>query len=73
MMGEYIIYYKDVIIGGIYDDRFLIKKTKSNNIYLLKEEIPYEGAKPMWLVDDVDDDEKLIQKVLNVYNDLNKK
>ena len=56
MMGEYMIYYRGKIIGGIYDDRFLVKPTKSAR-QLMPEapyEIPYEGAKEMLLVDDID-------------------
>ena len=57
MMGEYILYYKDKIIGGIYDDRFLVKITKAGSKMMPEAEvdIPYEGAKPMILVDNVDD------------------
>ena len=56
MMGEYIIYYQGKIVGGIYDDRFLVKPTKSA-LQLMPgaaHEIPYEGAKEMLLVDDID-------------------
>ena len=61
MMGEYILYYKNIIFGGIYDDRFLVKKTKSSEELLKNssEEIPYEGAKPMLLVDEIDSKESL--------------
>ncbi|MBR0129834.1 MAG: TfoX/Sxy family protein [Firmicutes bacterium] len=61
MMGEYIIYYRDKIVGGIYDDRFLVKPTKSA-LQMMPDaprEIPYEGAKEMLLVDNVDDIEFL--------------
>ena len=51
MMGEYILYKDSMIFGGIYDNRFLIKKTPSASSYGLKEEIPYPSAKPMLLVD----------------------
>lgn len=56
MMGEYIIYYRDKIVGGIYDDRFLVKPTKSAVAMMpnAEMELPYEGAKKMLLVDDVD-------------------
>ncbi len=53
MMGEYIIYYNGKVVGGIYDDRFLLKQTKSS-IRLLSDaslETPYEGAKKMLLAD----------------------
>ena len=57
MMGEYILYYQDKIVGGIYDDRLLIKPVKAAKTYMsdAAEELPYEGAKPMLLVDNVDD------------------
>jgi len=55
MMGEYIIYYSGKVVGGIYDDRFLVKVTKSSEAILpdAPRELPYEGAKPMILVVDV--------------------
>ena len=55
MMGEYIIYYRDRIVGGIYDDRLLVKPTKSAVSYMATAiyELPYEGAKEMLLVEDV--------------------
>ncbi len=57
MMGELIIYYKDKIVGGIYDDRFLVKPTKSAIEMMPDAEytIPYDGAKQMLLVDRVED------------------
>ena len=56
MMGEYIIYYRGKIIGGIYDDRLLVKPVKPAMAYMpnAKLETPYKGAKAMLLVDDVD-------------------
>ena len=51
MMGEYILYKDEVIIGGIYDNRFLLKKSKQLEKYNFNEEIPYPGAKRMLLVD----------------------
>lgn len=56
MMGEYIVYYRGKIVGGIYDDRFLVKPVKSA-ISLMPDatyELPYEGAKHMLVVDNVD-------------------
>lgn len=57
MMGEYILYYQDKIVGGIYDDRLLVKPVKSAVAYMpgAAQELPYEGAKPMLPVDNVDD------------------
>ena len=72
MMGEYIIYYRGKIMGGIYDDRFLVKPVKSaieymgNAIYGL----PYDRAKEMLLVDDVDDKEFLTNLVNAMYDEL---
>ena len=61
MMGEYIIYYKGRIAGGIYDNRFLVKPVKSACALMpnAKRELPYEGAKEMLLVDNIDDHEFL--------------
>ena len=66
MMGEYILYKDDIIFGGIYDNRFLIKKTKSLEDKKLKEQIPYPGAKTMLLVDSEDPDyiKELVELVL---------
>lgn len=56
MMGEYIIYYRGKIVGGIYDDRFLVKDVKAARGMMpdASFELPYDGAKEMLLVDDVD-------------------
>jgi TfoX/Sxy family transcriptional regulator of competence genes len=56
MMGEYIIYYRGKVAGGIYDDRFLVKPTKSAMTMMpdADMEFPYEGAKEMLLVDHVE-------------------
>ena len=61
MMGEYIIYYRGKIVGGIYDDRFLVKNIKvaARRMPEANLELPYEGAKEMLLVDDVDNKEFL--------------
>ena len=61
MMGEYIIYYKGKIIGGIYDNRFLVKQTKSAKELMpdAMTEVPYEKAKEMLLVENIDDKEFL--------------
>ena len=69
MMGEYILYKDNVIVGGIYDNRFLVKKTKSSMALNLKEQIPYPGAKPMLLVDSEDPDE-VADIIINIYKDL---
>ena len=57
MMGEFLIYYRGKLVGGIYDDRLLVKPVKSAIDYMPQAEysLPYEGAKEMLLVDNVDD------------------
>ena len=72
MMGEYIIYYQGKIVGGIYDDRFLVKPVKSA-IKLMPNadyELPYEGAKEMLLVDDVDNKDFLVELFNSMYEEL---
>lgn len=69
MMGEYMLYKEDILFGGVYDNRFLIKKTKSLESSGLKEQIPYPSAKPMLLVDSEDPDE-IKRLVLLAINDL---
>ena len=65
MMGEYLLYYDGLLFGGIYDDRFLVKKVDSNKKYNMQEAIPYKNAKPMYLVDDVDNQDTLRDIVLD--------
>jgi len=67
MMGEYIIYYRGKLVGGIYDDRFLIKPTNAAKKLLpnAQFDLPYEGAKEMLLVD-VTDDRQLMKKLIEV-------
>ena len=65
MMREYLLYYNGVLFGGIYDDRFLVKRTETNKKYNMEESIPYETAKPMYLVVDVDNQESLRDIVLD--------
>lgn len=69
MMGEYILYKDGIIFGGIYDNRFLIKKTKSLENSNLKEQIPYPSAKAMFLVDSEDPGE-IKEWVSLIINDL---
>ena len=72
MMGEYIIYYRGKIIGGIYDDRFLVKPVKAAMAMMpdAKRELPYEGAKEMLLVGDVEDREFLGKLLEAMYDEL---
>lgn len=69
MMGEYMLYKEDILFGGVYDNRFLIKKTKSLENSGLKEQIPYTSAKSMLLIDSEDPDE-IKRLVLLAINDL---
>ena len=72
MMGEYIIYYRGKVVGGIYDDRFLIKPTKSavNMMPNADMELPYEGAKAMLLVDDIENRKFLRELLEAMYDEL---
>lgn len=72
MMGEYILYFKGKIIGGIYYDRFLVKPTKSAKRLMPEAayETPYTGAKDMLLVDNIDDSDFLRELLEALYADL---
>ena len=72
MMGEYILYYRGKIVGGIYDDRLLVKSVKSALSYMpeVRYELPYEGAKEMLLVEDVDDKDFLTELFQVMYEEL---
>ena len=72
MMGEYIVYYRGKIVGGIYDDRLLVKPTKSAVAMMpnADKELPYDGAKEMLLVDNVDNKEFLRELLEAMYEEL---
>ncbi len=72
MMGEFIIYYRGKVVGGIYDDRFLVKPTKSALAMMpdATREIPYEGAKEMLMVDDIENKEFLRDLIEAMYDEL---
>ena len=72
MMGEYILYYKGKILGGIYDDRFLVKPVKAAVAYMkdIEYAVPYEGAKEMLLVDNVDSKKYLSDLFIAMYDEL---
>jgi TfoX/Sxy family transcriptional regulator of competence genes len=75
MMGEYILYYRGRVFGGIYDDRLLVKPVPSA-VKLMPDaamELPYDGAKEMILVDDVDNRELLCELVRSMWEDLPEK
>ena len=72
MMGEYIIYYRGKAVGGIYDDRFLVKPVKAAVTMMpdADRELPYEGAKEMLLVDDVENREFLGRLLEAMFDEL---
>lgn len=71
-MGEYIIYYRGKIAGGIYDNRFLVKNVKAASELMpdASLELPYEGAKEMLLVDDIDNKSFLKELLEAMYEEL---
>ena len=70
MMGEYLLYYDNTLFGGIYDERLLIKKVSTNEKYHLEEQIPYENAKPMYLINDIDNKELIKDIIIDTYQGL---
>lgn len=72
MMGEFILYYRGKIVGGIYNDRLLVKPVKSAISYMptASYELPYEGAKKMLLVDELDKKEHLAELFNVMYDEL---
>ena len=72
MMGEYILYYRGKVVGGIYDNRFLVKSVKSAVALMpnAEMELPYKGAKEMLLVDDLENREFLRKLLEAMYEDL---
>ena len=72
MMGEYVIYYRGKIIGGIYDNRLLVKPVKSAAALMpeARRELPYEGAKEMLLVEELDKKEFLVTLFRAMYEEL---
>lgn len=73
MMGEYLLYYDGVLFGGLYNNRLLIKKVEETKKYNLKEEIPYEGAKPMYFLEDLENQEIIKEIILETCTYLPKK
>ena len=70
MMGEYLLYYQGTLFGGIYDNRLLVKIIDSNKSFNMVESLPYLGAKPMYLVDDLENKEILKKIILKTYQGL---
>ena len=75
MMGEYILYYRGKVFGGIYDNRFLVKITKSSTALLpnASKELPYPGAKEMLLVEELEDKDFLAKLIKSLCEELSKK
>lgn len=73
MMGEYLLYYDNILFGGIYNNRLLVKIVDSNKQYNLKEAIPYNNAKMMYHIEDLENQEQLKDIVLNTCSSLPKK
>lgn len=69
MMGEYLLYCDNKLFGGIYDNRFLVKKNDVLAKYNLSEEIPYDNAKSMYLID-IEDSNKISEIVLELVDRL---
>ena len=70
MIGGVLLYYNNILFGGIYDNRLLVKIVNTNKKYNMNEQIPYENAKPMYLVNDVDNKELLKEIVIETCKDL---
>lgn len=72
MMGEYLLYFKGKLFGGVYDNRFLVKPVKSAVLLMpdAEQEIPYDGAKPMLMVTEIENKEFLARLVENMYDEL---
>ena len=73
MMGGFLLYSNNVLFGGSYDDRLLVKIVPENGQYKMTEEIPYDGAKPMYFVEDIDSKEKLAEIVITTVKGLTSK
>ena len=70
MMSEFLLYYNNILFGGIYDNRLLVKIVDTNKKYNMNEEIPYKSAKPMYLVYDVDNKELLKEIIIETFKGL---
>lgn len=73
MMGEFLLYYNDILFGGIYDNRLLVKISDTNKKYSFEKQLPYEGAKSMYLIEDIDNKELLKEIVIDTCEALPKK
>lgn len=73
MMGEYLLYCGGRLFGGIYDNRLLVKITGTNGKYGMAEQLPYDGAKPMYFVEETEDRDLLKHIVTDTCAGLAKK
>ena len=73
MMCEFLLYSNGVLFGGVYDDRLLVKIVSENAQFGMREDIPYDGAKPMYLVEEIDDKEKLAEIIAATLKGLTRK
>ena len=70
MMSEFLLYYNNILFGGIYDNRLLVKIVDTNKKYNMEEQIPYKNAKPMYLIEDVDNKELIKEIIVETYKGL---
>ena len=73
MMGEFLLYSNGVLFGGIYDDHLLVKIVPENEQYEMPESLPYNGAKSMYFIEDVDNKEMLAEIVKSIIEGLSNK
>ena len=73
MMGEFLLYYNEILFGGIYDNRLLVKIVDTNKKYNMQEQRPYESAKSMYLVDNIDNKDSIKEIVIETYKGLLRK
>lgn len=72
MMGEFLLYYNDILFGGIYDNRLLVKIVPQNEKYKMEKQIPYENAKPMYLISEIDNKDLVKEIILETCKGLKK-
>lgn len=73
MMSEYLFYFDGIYFGGVFDDRLLVKITPNGAKFGMREQLPYEGARPMYFVEEIDDRELVCDIIREVCEDLKKK
>lgn len=73
MMGEFLLYHEEILFGGIYDCRVLIKRTETNKCFDMAEQIPYKCAKPMYFLEDLENADFVKTVILSTCEDLKSK